>query len=51
MEFGDDHYTRDWKLLSDVAREWALIMKKFGFGSKEPLDRIEEHWEEIFNEQ
>jgi hypothetical protein len=48
MEFGPDHYTRDWDLLAGVAGEWATIRARFKLGSKATREQIEEHWDEIF---
>jgi hypothetical protein len=43
MEFGPDHYTRDWDLLEGVAREWDALRTLHGFKSREPLEKIRRH--------
>jgi hypothetical protein len=47
FEIGPDHYTRNWNLLKEVAREWGEISKKYEFWKKVPFDRIERYVDEI----
>jgi hypothetical protein len=49
MEFGPEHYTRDWELLACVCAEWTQIRARFGLGSRASREQIERFWDEIFN--
>jgi len=48
MDFGDDHYTRDWALLARIVEGWAEIQQRFHLGSKATRKQIEEFWDPIF---
>jgi hypothetical protein len=51
MEFGSDHYTRNWECLVRIAQEWADVRVRFGLGSKATLEQIRPHTDAILDEQ
>jgi hypothetical protein len=51
LQFGPDHYTRDWGLLEGIASEWAEIRVQFRLGSKATLEQIKPHAGAILHDE